>query len=192
MWEWLLEKWNSLESVTTFSWWMSFFAISFALLTALFGVFLWLVDNQRDYLKTLQEQKLSDPWKLSTQQREQFVAILSEVPSHIEIDLPVGEPYSQKFATELGILFTDAGWTINLDSNRSLFEPPLYGIKLELDLYIESEEDQEMGVSERSIIERAFNTVGIRLENTEVYRNINPVPRKFIRLYVGHRPQSPK
>jgi hypothetical protein len=187
MWEW----WDSLESVTRFRWWMGFLAISFAGLSALSGGFRWLADNRRDYLKTQQEQKLADPWRLSPQQREQFVAILREAPSRIELDVAIGEPYTQNFAAELIILFTDAGWSTHFTSTHRFIDRPLYGIKLELNLYTVSNEDQEMGALERSIIEGAFNTVGIRLENTEVHREISPEPRKLIKLYIGHRPLPP-
>jgi hypothetical protein len=109
MWGW----WDSLESVTRFRWWVGFLAISFgglAALSALFGGLRWWADNRRDYLKTQQERRWADPWRLSPQQREQFVAILRKAPFRIRLGSAIGDQYAQDFASELDTLFTDAGW----------------------------------------------------------------------------------
>jgi hypothetical protein len=192
MWEWLLGWWDSLESVTRFRWWMSFLAILVPpLLGSILGSIAWWSGNRLDHLK----EKLADPWRLSPQQREQFVAILREAPFKIKIDVPIGDEYGQNFAAELGTLFVNAGWARSFDSSRSVFESPLYGIKLELDLYLEIDDNQEMGRLEMSIIERAFKAVGISLEPTEVYREVHPNishEYKMITLHVGHRPPPPK
>jgi hypothetical protein len=106
----MFEWWDSLESVTRFRWWTSFLAILVPpLLGSILGGLAWRSGNRRDYLKTQQEQELAKPRHLSPEQREQFVAILREVPSGIGIQSP-NDPEAITFAGELRACFTDAGW----------------------------------------------------------------------------------
>jgi hypothetical protein len=187
MWEW----WSSLESVTRFRWRMGSAAIIFALLSALFGGLRWLADNRRDYLKTQQDQELARPRQLSPQQREQFIAILREPPFRVGVQSPIGDPEAITFVGELQAYFTDAGWEAGGLLGDTTYNPPLYGIRIEFDLRIESDEDQETGTLERSVLERAFSIVGIPAQ-VDVYRTISTVPLKFISLHVGHKPQPSK
>src|SRR5688572_20646347 len=124
------EWWNSLESVTRFRWWTSFLAILVPpLLGSILGGLAWWSGNRRDYLKTQQEQKLADPWRLSAEQREQFVAILRKAPFRIRLGSAIGDQYAQGFAMELDALFTDAGWETSGALGGDTYEPPLYGIR---------------------------------------------------------------
>jgi hypothetical protein len=184
--EWLLRWWDSLESVTTFRWWMGFLAISFAGLSALSGGFRWFADNRRDYLKTQQERRLTDPWRLSAQQREQFVAILREGQSPIGKEMVEGDPYAQDFAAELTTLFIEAGW-MHPDSHFALtrYIPPLYGIRFNLDLPIGGDESQARNALEKSTLKRAFDAAGIPLQ---ISVNPTSAPSPFPTLQIGHRP----
>jgi hypothetical protein len=134
--------------------------------------------------------------------REQFVAILSETPSEIELDVAPGDEYVQIFAADLRDLFTDAGWTVGFGGTQfGIFDPTVYGIKVVLYLHIDSDEDQEAGARKRSVLQRAFDAAGLDVV-IEVYRNASPgpsgpykymgFPETQIRLVVGHRPPPPK
>lgn len=197
--------------------WVSLVGLGFALISGLLGVPLWRgwiqsklsqgTDRVYDITRTIlivggtaigivglvrieSEKELAAPWRLFPQQREQFVAVLSETPSRIEVDVVFGDPYSQDFAAELRALFTDAGWTVVFGGTRfSILEPTMYGIRVEVDLYILSDEDQD--AREEPVLRRAFDAAGLDVP-VEVYRTISPAPRKHISLLIGHSPLPPK
>jgi hypothetical protein len=185
MWGW----WASLESVTRFRWWTSFLAIIIPpLLASLLGGLAWWSGNRRDYLKTQREQELQRPRQLSHQQREQFLTILKETPYGIGMDLPIGDPEAFTFGKELQTLFNDAGWTVGGRLGETTFDPPRFGIEIEVDLRIESQENQETPIPEISVLERVFHIVGMT-PKIDVVRTIQRPPYKFINLHVGHKPK---
>jgi hypothetical protein len=182
MWEWLFGWRDSLEGVTRFRWWVGILVI---VLPALFGGLRWWADNRRDYLKTEQERRLADPWRLSPQQREQFVATLRQAPSRIALRSGIGDQYALGFGTELDTLFTEAGWETHTVLGGETYNPPLYGIKITI--YLSSESDEEP--PEESVLEHAVDAVGIRVK-VDV-NNTNPhLSDKSIWLQVGERPRS--
>jgi hypothetical protein len=74
---------------------------------------------------------------------------------------------------------------------NTTYDPPVYGVLIEIDLRKESDADQETGTLERSVLERAFDAVGIPAQII-VYPTISTVPRTFITLHVGYKPRPPK
>jgi hypothetical protein len=178
MWQWLFGWWDSLESVTNFSRRLSFGAFIFAFLAALCAGLQWLSDKQRDYLT----KRLEDPWQLSTEQREQFVAILRQAPSKIGLK-SAGDAYTVRFGVELDKLFTDAGWETHgtLGGETSI----LHGIRITIHLPSASDEEPP----ERFVLKNAFGAVDIPVK-IDIDRTNPHLAGKFTWLHVGERPQS--
>jgi hypothetical protein len=185
MWEW----WDSLESVARFRWWIHVLLwVTPLLFLFIFGGLRILADYRREQLITQRQQELAKPRQLSPQQQEEFLAILRETPSAIVVESPVGDPEAFAFAKELQTLFTDAGWTAGAELGMTIFDPPRYGIEIKADLRIVRQEDQEMATPEISVLERAFNAVGMP-PKIDVTHTIQATPWKFITLHVGHKPK---
>jgi hypothetical protein len=130
------------------------------------------------------------------------VEILSEAPAEIELDVGPGDAYAQIFAADLRALFTDAGWAVGFGGTQfGILDSTVYGIRVVLNLHIDSDEDQKAGARKRSVLQRAFDAAGLDVV-IEVYRNASPGPSgpyKYMgfpetqsRLVVGHRPPPPK
>jgi hypothetical protein len=168
---------------------MSFLAIIIPALSAsLLGGLAWWSGDRRDYLRAQRERELQKPRQFSAQQREQFLAILREMPHSIGVDSPIGDPEAFTFAKELQTLFSDAGWVVGGRPGETVFDPPVFGITIAVDLRVESQENQETAIPEASVLERAFSVVDMPPQ-IDVSKTISIAPGKFIRLHVGHKPQ---
>jgi hypothetical protein len=100
------------------------------------------IDNRHKYL----ERKVAAPWRIAAEQRERFVEILSEAPAEIELDVGPGDAYAQIFAADLRALFTDAGWAVGFGGTQfGILDSTVYGIRVVLNLHIDSDEDQKAG-----------------------------------------------
>jgi len=170
MWEW----WNSLESVTRFRWWMGFLGIFSVLIPAIFGGLRWIADNRRDYLK----EQLAKPRQSSTQQQEQFLAIVKEEPQRILIQSPKGDPEAFALARELRIPLGNAEWIIDGSLGEKVFNPPLFGIQIKLER-----------AGEISVLVRALKAVSLPPTSITFRTGLNIVPYKWIKLNIGHKPK---
>jgi hypothetical protein len=71
-----------------------------------------------------------------------------------------------------------------------VFNPPLFGIQIELDRAVESEEQmREIAKTEISVLKRALDAVGLPPTYTTFHSELNTVPYKGIKLYIGHKPK---
>jgi hypothetical protein len=186
MWEW----WNSLESVTRFRWWIHILLwVTPLLFLFILGGLRILADYRREQLITQRQQVLAKPRQLSPQQQGQFFDIVKEAPRCILIQSPTGDSEALALASELGMLLRNAGWEVDGHLGETVFNPPLFGIQIQLDRAPESEEKfREIAETEISVLKRALHAAGIPQTSTTSHIGLDTVPYKGIKLYIGQKP----
>jgi hypothetical protein len=182
MWEW----WDSLESVTRFYWWISYSTAVIVFLGALLGILTLWSRHQREYLTIQRQQELAKPRQLSTQQEEQFLAIVKESPKRVLVQSFTGDQEAYALASQLRGLLGNAGWEVDGDFVIPGFTEPLSGIKIELE---GGAGDLERARLEVSVLKRALSAVGMPTTSTTFPSSLNTAPYKGIKLYVGSKPK---